>query len=250
MLMLVTWDGDPELVELVAKRPVHGADHGRVDEVARGQLAQQVLEVELGAAEGQLMGEEDGPDRAGPVLRRPGRWLGVLGLVDLAGGGDRDPGRQLVPLAAGAVGDAADVGVAVVARPRRQVLFQFEAGEPGRGAEPAREIDPGDAQPRQPEELVAEMDLDPGAGPGRERGPAPDPGDPAGNDPARRGLVDPAVGDRLGRQQRHPVRRVRPPDPPGRPQAPADPAERVVEGAQAACPVLLASQPWVRAIPS
>ena len=241
---------DAELVELVAERPVHGADHGRVDEAARGQLAEQVLEVELGAAEGQLVGEEDGPDGAGPVLRRPGRRLGVLGFVDLAGGGDRDPARQLVPLAAGAVGDAADVDVAVLAGPRGQVLFQFEAGEARRGAEPAREIDPGDAQPRQPEEVVAEMDLDPGAGAGRERRPAPDPGDPAGNDLARRGLVDPAVGDRLGRQQRHPVRRIGPPDPPRRPQAPANPAERVVEGAQAACPVLLASQPWVRAIPA
>ena len=182
-------DRDAERFDVGPQRPVDRADQGEARGLGPDQLAQEVQQVELGASEGELVGDRQhvepaaGRRRRGP--RRRGRQLAGL----LGAGADRDPHRlQRVPLAGDAGGDDDEVVLALAATPLAQLGVEFETGG-GAGAFPDfGDVEPGGTDPRQAERMVTEEDLDPRRRRPREEEPAAD---------RDRAALDPIAGLRL-----------------------------------------------------
>lgn len=168
-------DGDAERFQLAAQVAVGGADDGRVDPPLPPPLAQQVQEVERGAAVAEHVGEDEHPpspralagsgEEAGRDNQRPFRCrrLGEhhrhrLELAPLAGDrGGHNPQRRL----------ATERGEGVAAG------SQLEPGDGrvGRGGD-AGDVGAGKGEAGAAEGRVAKPGLDPSGGPALEGDPA------------------------------------------------------------------------------
>ncbi len=251
-------DRDAEPFQVLAKRSVERADHRRGDGSLVDQRAQQVHQVELGAAQVELVGaDQHRPPAASTWMwrtrRRRRQILVTVAFLATRRNLDRDR-WQLVLLAMRTRRHGAQ---------HRLARVEVELAEVGRHVEAAdaREGVAGsalDVRPRQPDpcpakRVLAEPQVELRRRSGREQRPAADIERAAVRFATARRFVDPAVRaarKRSGKQHRHVRRDAEAPHPARRPQAPEERCPEVTGTPHTRSAAAALSQLCVSSIPT